>query len=126
MFEREGLFHAFDRTTYLDVIPQHMHELLCLPDPLQLHLNVHYGYKMLSPAHWSVCPPTLRWMGSGRRNRRKPQQIGLCVRRQANAHIDEHLWHYVVVRKGEGPFIRICGSGYEIRLLLVVYRLGGV
>ena len=65
-------------------------------------------------------------MGSGRRNRRKPQQIGLCVCRQANAHIDEHLWRYVVVRKGDGPLIRICGSGSEIRILLVVYRLGGV
>ena len=74
-------------------------------------------------------PPTLRCVdgdGSSRRNRRKPQQIGLCVRRQANVRIDEHPWRYVVVRKGEGPLIRVCGSGSEIRLLLVVYRLGGV
>ena len=54
------------------------------------------------------------------RNRRKRQEIGLCVHCFTSPQIGEHLRHHPGFRKGMGPLIRTHGSGSELRSFLLV------
>jgi len=50
--QQAAIFSAFDRNTYQRLIPQHLHDVLCLPAPVLAHLQKGSFSVRFNPTEW--------------------------------------------------------------------------